>query len=290
MIFIILLANMASKKKTTPPKFTEDMSYTAWKNKIEMWKIVTSIEKKEQGIVVLLDALEGNKKAEKAVADLKATDLHNDDGLQTLIAKLDIVFKSEKVDEAYEAYSKFISFQKSDNVSMNDYIVEYEHLYIKMSEHDMKLPDTILAFKLLDGAKLKEEERTLALAVANDLKFDSMKSALKRIFSKPPPTSDTLSNIKSEEEAFYTRQQRNQHFPRVQQNRNQQTSNFKGPPPSTKKDKLNPLNKYGQISRCVVCDSKLHWANQCPHNQQNNSVNYTETDDTPCEEVENYKT
>ena len=66
---------MASKKKT-PPKFIEGMSYTTWWiNKIDMWNLVTSIESKEQGIVVLLDALEGNKKAEKAVDE--AYDSHS---------------------------------------------------------------------------------------------------------------------------------------------------------------------------------------------------------------------
>ena len=44
-------------------------------------------------------------------------------------------------------------------MSMNDYILEYEHLYHRMTEHDMKLPDAVLAFKLLDGASLSQEER-----------------------------------------------------------------------------------------------------------------------------------
>ena len=42
---------------------------------------------------------------------------------------------------------------------MNDYILEFEQLYCKMAEHEMKLPDTILAFKLLDGAGLNEAQR-----------------------------------------------------------------------------------------------------------------------------------
>ena len=62
---------------------------------------------------------------------------------------------------------------------MDDYIVEFEHLYYKMAEHDMKLPDTILAFKLLDGARLNEAQRQLALTLGNDLTFSSMKSTLK---------------------------------------------------------------------------------------------------------------
>ena len=55
---------MSSKKKN-PPRFNQDISYKSWKNKIEMWQLVTSIEKKEQGIIVLLESLEGNSKAEK---------------------------------------------------------------------------------------------------------------------------------------------------------------------------------------------------------------------------------
>ena len=50
---------MASKKRT-PPICGENMLYKTWKNKIEMWKLVTSVEAKEQGIDVLLDSLDGN--------------------------------------------------------------------------------------------------------------------------------------------------------------------------------------------------------------------------------------
>ena len=33
----------------------------------------------------------------------------------------------------------------------------------------------------------------------------------------------------------------------------------------TKTIKHSPLNKHGQISRCVVCGSKMHWAGKWPH-------------------------
>ena len=121
---------MASSKKT-PPKFNEKMSYSAWRNKINMWEIVTSVDKKERAIIVLLDALEGNVKAEKAVQDLREEALNTTDGANILLNKSDVVFKSEKVDKAYNAYSKFITFQKHSEMTMTDYIVEYEHLYIR---------------------------------------------------------------------------------------------------------------------------------------------------------------
>ena len=65
-----------------------------------MWEIVTSVDKKERATIVLLDALEGNVKATKAVQDLRAEELNMTDGMNILLHKLDIVFKNEKVDKA----------------------------------------------------------------------------------------------------------------------------------------------------------------------------------------------
>ena len=60
--------------KKTPPKFQNGMPYKTWKNKIDMWELVKTIEKKkDRAIVVLLESLEGKVKAEKAVQDLKAS-------------------------------------------------------------------------------------------------------------------------------------------------------------------------------------------------------------------------
>ena len=56
---------------------------------------------------------------------------------------------------------------------------------------------------------------------------------------------------------------------------------------TVKKDKMNPVNKSGHISRCVICDSKMHWASQCPHAQNNTAVHITEEiDNELCEQVE----
>ena len=82
------------------------MSYKTWKNKIDMWKIVTSIPKEQQAIIVLLESLEGNAKAEKVESELTATDVNNENGMKLLIEKLDKVCGSEKVDEAHQAYSR----------------------------------------------------------------------------------------------------------------------------------------------------------------------------------------
>ena len=38
---------------------------------------------------------------------------------------------------------------------------------------------------------------------------------------------------------------------------------------SQQKVKLNPINKHGQVSRCAIFDSKIHWAKQCPRHLKN---------------------
>ena len=60
---------------------------------------------------------EGHPKAEKAVSELTAEQLNVVNGMKVIVDKLDIVFKNEKIDESYDAYSKFIAFQKSENMS-----------------------------------------------------------------------------------------------------------------------------------------------------------------------------
>ena len=93
-------------------KFLEGMLCKTWKNKIE-----------QQAVIVLLELLEGNAKAEKAVSELTAIDMNNENGMKFLIKKIDKVFESEKIDEAYLVYSRFTNFHK-------------------MTNHEMSLPNT----------------------------------------------------------------------------------------------------------------------------------------------------
>ena len=123
---------------------------------------------------------------------------------------------------------------------MTDYLVEYEHLYCAMIEHDMPLQ----AFKLIDGANLSKDELQLTLTLANELKFETMKSALKRLFTvhHDNDENDALKFILvKQDEGYYSKK-------RYMKIKNKKETPF-----------LNPLNNRGEISRCIICDSKMHW-------------------------------
>ena len=61
------------------------------------------------------------------MSKLIATDVNSKTGRKLLIEKLDRVFESDKTDEACLFYSRFINYHKSDEISMTDYIIEFEY-------------------------------------------------------------------------------------------------------------------------------------------------------------------
>ena len=64
------------------------------KNKLLMWKLFCNVDVKEQGITVFLQLLNGNKKSEKAVLNLTAEMLYNNNGLNILLENLDAILHS----------------------------------------------------------------------------------------------------------------------------------------------------------------------------------------------------
>ena len=45
--------------------------------------------------------------------------------------------------------------------------------------------------------------------------------------------------------------------------------------------RLNPPGSEGEVSRCLICDSKYHWARQCPHSYENRGKSSKE-EETDC--------
>ena len=281
-------------KRAPPPKFSDGMSYTAWVNKVDMWKALTDYPDAQKAIAVRLYSFEGNAKAEKAVELLKAADLtptsdYANKGWDALFAKLDPVFKDEENDTMYLHYSRLNKLRKTENMSMVDYIVEFEQLNAKLAETTI-IPDAILSFMLLDGACLSESEKKMALTLAKDIEFAKMKSAMKRLFSKAVGSdsgdfnndnSSCLDSTSIKQEAFYSsRYEKNKYNKKGTSrkwNNSNQSHNRNWKNSSTANRKFNLKDKHGNISRCVVCDSKMHWASDCQHSKGwHQSVLYNE--------------
>ena len=76
------------------------------------------------------------------------------------------------------------SFKRSSEMSITEYINEFERLHHKIKEYDMGLPSGVLAQKLLKQAGLSESHEQLARAMVSELTFENMKFQLKKIFGE----------------------------------------------------------------------------------------------------------
>ena len=80
-------------------------------------------------------------------------------------------------DKAYEVYKNFNTLSKSENMSMSEYIVEFDKRYNQSKKYEITIPEAVLAFRLLDKANLTLSEKQLALTTSSDVKYATMKSA-----------------------------------------------------------------------------------------------------------------
>ena len=80
----------------------------------------------------------------------------------------------QEIEVAYHTYSKFSTSKRQPNMSMNDFVIQLENLNYKMDSHDMKLPEKLLAFKLLDWVSVSENQRQMCLTLASDILYNRM--------------------------------------------------------------------------------------------------------------------
>ena len=148
---------------------------------------------------------------------------------------------------------------------MNEYLLKFENLKLEMTVFNMKIPDTVLAFQILEGAGLNENQRQMALTLASYLTFKSMKGVLETVFG-----SENVEKNCNFDNSYLDSQIKQQNVCYTQQ------------PSKQNKGKFNPLTKQGVVSRCTVCDSKMHWAKDCQHKRSetaNNAELNNETED-----------
>ena len=136
---------MATSYKN-PPKFSAETPYENWVKELKLWSICSKVDKKEQGPAVAL-TLDGRAKA--AVLEMEITDLNADDGLAKLITKLDGLFLKDENQRIYVAYEEFETYSRPADMSIDNFISDFERLYNKIKAYKIELPDPVLAYRVL---------------------------------------------------------------------------------------------------------------------------------------------
>ena len=111
-----------------PPKLLETSIYETWV-KVKLWALCSKVDKKEQAAAVTL-SLEG--RAREAALELSIEDLSADDGLTELITQLDGLFFKDKNQRTCVAYAEFEKYKRPQEMSIDNYINDFERLYNKV--------------------------------------------------------------------------------------------------------------------------------------------------------------
>ena len=259
-------------------KFDDESSYECWKKDIDIWCELTDLDVKKRALAIHL-SLTG--RARIASSELEVSDLKKDNGVNILLAKLDGIFLAEKGRRQFAVFHDLYNLRRKEEVNINDFVTEFEHAYFKFGREDMTLPDAVKAFMLLSACNLGDSDVQLVMSAITDATYGHMKAALKRIYGinasgtitkpqveiKVEPVFETVSET---EPAFFTRNNRRGRgaFRGNRQSRGQGARKFSQTLNATNR-KMNPSGPDGDISRCLICDSKFHWARNCPHAYEN---------------------
>jgi len=93
-------------------------------------------------------------------------ELKEDDGLDKVIAFLDSKLLKDDLADSWDKFSEFEEYQRENGQSISDFLLQFEQKN-RIVQKGMKLPNEILAFKLLKQAKLMQEEHLLVLTGLN---------------------------------------------------------------------------------------------------------------------------
>ena len=193
----------SSNALLTPPDFDENkMTWREYKKEIEVWSSLTNLSKDKQGPALWM-ALKG--KAKEAVKEMEISEIKKDSGLSDMMAKLDLLFKTDDNQAAYIAYRDFENFVRPMEMSFQDFVIMFESQHSQIKRHKMELPDGVLAYRFLHSANLKEDEIKLCRATISDFTYEEMKRKVLSLFGDKVQSNPSAMTIKTEP-VFYGQQ------------------------------------------------------------------------------------
>ena len=264
---------MASQQQLkTPPLLENEEHYSEWRCDLQIWLLFTDLSVAKQGPAVYL-SLSG--RARDCVRELTSEQIGHDDGVKTILAKLDKVFLKDDNTRAYLAFKEFYDYKRASGVNITEFLVQFEYLYHKLGKFDVKLPEGVQAFFLLNAANVSEENERLARATCSVMNYENMKTTIKKFFGDPAAVGggNGAPSVKAEpvfvsehESALQTRgwQPRGRGRGRGRGYRNY---NYGRDSNDTNYRRSNPVGRDGKTMKCFKCNSTEHFSRYCDKGQ-----------------------
>ena len=274
----------------TPPSFNKNTDdYAKWRKKFQIWSNVTEAPKTKQGglLVLTLDDQTQETIFEKMTAD----DLKMEGATDQILKYLDEMFKKDESISAFEIYEDFELYKRPSHVSMTEFCSEFERKLSKVKSSGTQIAEHVLAYRMLKSANLTDKEEQLVKATINEMTHADMVKQLKKVFnvSVRSTSSELGSGIKKEANDFNIETLYGYNYsPNYDESypgdeiriRKGDLKTKKTPRKMVKKIQgRNPIDVFGHIKRCKICESINHLERNCPHYpQQVNNTYYCQVE------------
>ena len=273
----------------------EGDDYNTFRSDLILWNLVTEIPKEKRAVLVHL-GLRGKMK--QASTELGQAVLCKEDGLDKLIERLDKLLLESKGIRQFNAYYNIHEYRRPDDLSIQDFIGHFEHMYFKLSSESIEIPDIVKAFSLLVGCNLDMRDRNMIMAGLQEITYDNMRAKIQQVFGNKVGIKDSRNEKQAHEQrndrshdVLYTE---NRHYPRgrgyprgnssrrgkvyfqgangyeginpAKSPRGNRTRGNRGNPRYIRSKSGNPF--IGNVqTRCYGCNSHEHWLSECPDNR-----------------------
>ena len=163
---------------TKPPDFLKDASeFRQYEQDIKRWTRCTTVDKKKQGDVILLNIPPGNKLKEAVEFEVGDKVVDNPDGVKLILEVLEGLHGSDEVLECYLKFRELEQKHRTVGQDILEYVNEWEVTYARAKDKGVTLDERCKAFKLLMTTNLEEVDLKLVLSEV-DMKSEAGKKSL----------------------------------------------------------------------------------------------------------------
>ena len=137
--------------------FDSDLKpYERYIEELKAWCLVTDLPQQKQGVAIALSLPESDASGirDKEFNEITLTNLSAENGADKLIEYMDKLFEKDELSEVYEGFIQFERYKKTEDVKMEDFILEFKKLYNRIRQRNMILPPVVIALKSLDVSQL----------------------------------------------------------------------------------------------------------------------------------------
>ena len=292
---------MATTKIKVPEFDSVNKTYEMYVKEVKFWLKLTKVAKEEQAVLLAYNLPDNDPSGikEKLFLELDLDTLSTDDGVKEYLEYMDAIFLKDDLTKTYEDYVEFDSYKRPVDVKIVAFINEFEKRYNRIKKDDCKLPEAILAFKLLDAANISHQDRLFVLTGVDYTKkttlFNQTKIALKKYAGeqaggvsnagssgpsiKLEPVfnafaSNDIANLEHTLNAYGFFKKSDKKINSYKKSSGSSSQQHHKPGKARIEKPMNPKGDDGKPFLCSSCGSYRHMLPKCPDSYENLQKNF----------------